>query len=123
MFLLASPARRHSQGDSSCDQRHAGTCHEQGGAGRVVSYRILGHAVGDPVPAHQEPMRVDAVGRARDERAVVLLRVDGERLHVVRVDGENLVDLVRQGPVEHGEGEGVRSAFHDDDIAAHAVPW
>ena len=50
-------------------------------------------------------MGVDAVGRARHQRAQVAPGDDLQRGHILRLDDEDLVDLVGQYLVEHADGE------------------
>ncbi len=57
--------------------------------------------------AHEQPVRVDAVGRAGEQGAQVLALHDLQGRHVLRLHDEDLVHLVGEGAREHGDGEGV----------------
>ena len=56
-----------------------------------------------PVPAHQKPVCVDAVGRTGHKCAVVLPRHDAERVHLLGFHDQNLVDLIGQDLVQNAQ--------------------
>lgn len=93
-------------------QRHS---HQRGHRGGVDLHRVGRHAhvgsrflrVGNAVAAHQQPVGVDAVGRAGDKGAVVLPVLDRQVAEFLRLDDADLVHLVGQGLVQHVEDEGV----------------
>ena len=62
---------------------------------------------GDPVSADKQPVRVNAIGCAGDERTQIHAVIDLQCADVVRLDNENLVDFVSQHLVQHAEGEGI----------------
>ena len=61
----------------------------------------------DPVAANQKAVGVDAVRRAGDQRTQVLALLDQQRLGVLRLDDQDLVDLIGEGLVKHADHEDV----------------
>ena len=60
----------------------------------------------------QEPVRVDAIGRAGHQRAEVLPGPDGASvLHLIGLDHLDVVDLVLVGVTEHVQDDGVTDGY------------
>ena len=62
---------------------------------------------GDTAPPHQQPVGVDAVGRAGHQGDVVLALRHLQAVGLGGQDDGDVVHLVGEGPVQHRDGEGV----------------
>ena len=63
-------------------------------------------------------MRVDAIGRAGDERAHVFILLDAEMRRIIREDSKNILHFIRQRPIQHMQEEPV-SDLHLFQIRQH----
>ena len=64
-------------------------------------------AVFHTVSAHQKSMGIDAVGRAGDEGAEILARDDPQGIGLMRLNDENLVDLIGENLIQNAENKGI----------------
>lgn len=104
-FLFAAGGKQNNEQNQKNGQRH-GRSNEQ----RLDLDGIGGHADGlglvfHAVAANEQPVGIDAVGRAGHECTEILSRLDLERGNVVRLNDQNAVYLIGQHLVEHADHE------------------
>ena len=61
----------------------------------------------DAVAADEQAVRVDAIRCTGDERAEIFTGLDCQRAHLMRLDDQNLVDLIGQRLVERPQNENI----------------
>lgn len=72
-------------------------------------------AIWHTVPTHQEPVAIDTVGRASQQSGVVLAFFNQNRGEIIRLNHEDLVHLIGQGPLQIVDEKEV-ALFHLVDI-------